>query len=312
MNARLPALYLSLLCGAVSLSGCRCRGGGADTQDASKESPGALHLKDVEGLTPPTARTAEALPVDAIAVYVSRTKLLLGDELTEILPLSDPASLAKDGIDRKYKPGDSHYVVLLADAIMALRKQKGLGEWTPVAISMDASLPYAVLADVLVTLQRVRVDRYALVVKGDRGAAAFQLSFAPRTSSPPPAPSTSGSTKVAASALQPASPDAPVYLGVRIDEQGYAVRVFGRELGAGCELGVGLPVPKRDAAYDPAGLAACVMKNKALAPSTHDDAVSITSLGSVDYQTVVQTLDAVRAAPDGKPLFPAVSFAIVH
>ena len=34
--------------------------------------------------------------------------------------------------------------------------------------------------------------------------------------------------------------------------------------------------------------------------------------GAVDYQTLVQTLDAVRATADGKPLFPAVSFAIVH
>ena len=312
MNAHLPALTLAIVTCAVSLGGCRCRGGDGELHDVSKESPSALHLKDVDGLTPPTARSADELPADGIPIYVTRTKLLLGDELTEVLALGDPAALAKDGIDRQYKRGESHYVVVLGDAITALRLKKGLGEWTPVAVSMDASLPYAVLADVLLTLQRLRVERYALVVKGPRGPAAFQLTFAPRTLSPPPAPSTSASTSVSASVLRPPSPDAPVHLGVRFEDGGFTVRAYGRELGAGCALGEGVTVPKHDAAYDPAALGACVAQTKALAPATRDDTVSLTVAGAVDYQTVVRTLDAVRATADGKPLFPAVSFAIVH
>jgi hypothetical protein len=300
------ALLFALVCtGAVA--GCRCKGSGGDaTTDASKESPSALHLKDVPDLAEPTSRSAEAVPVDGIAVYVTRTKVLLGDELTEVLALGDPAAVAKDGVDRKYKPGDSHYVVVLADAITALRKKKGLGEWIPAAIAMDASIPYAVFSDVLVTLQRLRFERYALVVRNDQGLrAALQLSFAPRglTPGPPPAPSTFGSAP---------APDATVYLGVRLDDEGYVVRAFGRELGAGCVIGPGVTIGKRAGAYDDEALTACAIQKKAMAPSTRDDAVTITSLPGIDYQTIVRTLDALRKTRDGKPLFPAASFAIVH
>ena len=312
MKPRVLLLALSLLSSSVALAGCRCRGGG-ELPDASKESPGALHLRDVDGLTPPVSRTAEALPADGIPIYVTRTKILLGDDLAQVLPVGDATSFAaegaKDGVDRKYKPGETHYVVVLADAITALRKKKGLGEWTPAAIAMDASVPYGVLADVLVTLQRLRFERYALVVRDDRGRAALQLSFAPRGL--PPAhtpPSNSGATPGA----EAPSPDAPVYFGVRLDDTGYDVRAFGRALGTGCAIGAGITLPKRDGAYDDAGLTACATQKKALAPSTRDDSVSITSVPDVDYQTVVKTLDALRKTADGKALFPAASFAIVH
>lgn len=294
-----------LLVGSVT-AGCRCnRDSGGPTP--SKESPAALHLQSVDQLTLPTSTSTTEVPHDGIAVYATRTKLLLGQDLQELAELPNERDLlAHQGLDSRYKGTDPMYLEPLAKGIERIRKDKGIAEWIPIVISIDASHPYRLLAEILLTIDRVHASKWALVVTHDGATRAITSTFnAPRDLGSAPSAKPNGA---------PQAKDSAIFLGVTIAPHGFLLRAFGRALGPSCELVDAdlITVPNQGAAFDFAGLSACAGKSKAKAPDSKDDVVTLTVAPTIDLQTIVSALDALRTTEGGKALFSAPAFAIVH
>ena len=300
----LRSVASSLLLLALVACGCTCKHGEDD--HLSKEAPAAMKVEPPDDLDLPHSSSTDALPSEGIPLYVSRSRILVGFKQRDVAQLGDRDTLKIAGVPAKYKSADQTIPVVV-DAIDAVRKEHKVGEWVPAAISCDASLPFHVLSDVLLTVQKARFERWELGVKRDDGSfAAIEMGkgHMPPTNAeplPPPGPDAA----IAA--------DATIYMGVRVVDDGYMVRAFNRELGPDCTSGTaGMTVPKKNGAYDPAGLSSCAQTLRARVPETHDKFVSVSVAPGVAFSDVVRALDALRAGPDGKPLFPDVGLALVH
>ena len=290
---------------AFVAAGCTCK----HTQDddhLSKESPASLKVDPPDDLDLPHSTATEPLPTEGIPLYVSRSRIFVGPDKREVALLGDRETLKVAGVPAKYKGGVDQSIQVVIDAVDAIRKEKKVGEWIPAALSVDASLPFRVVSDVLLTVQKSRFDRYTLVVKRDDGSLAgigMGKGHQPGETKPPPPPGPDAAVEK----------DASIYLGVRIVDDGYAVRAYNREVGPGCSgFGFGTTVPKKDGAYDTAGLASCVQQLRARAPESHDKFVTVSVAPTVLFSDVVRALDALRTGADGKPLFPDVGLALVH
>lgn len=101
-------------------------------------------------------------------------------------------------------------------------------------------------------------------------------------------------------------------LSVVIVSEGVALKATGGAIAPGCEgPGGGVTIPKKNAAYDWSGLNACVKKLKdASADFKEESNVQILAEPGIDYQTVIQAMDAVRQDAQGEPLFPDVNFGV--
>lgn len=288
----------------VVLSGCTCKRN--EEAPPSKESPAAFLIELPSDLDVPRSTTKDAAPHEGIPIYVSRSAISVGWDRRVVAELGDRDTLANVGVDTKYKGTDPSTIRSLQDAVEGVRKEKGLGAWIPAAIAIDASTPFKVVGEVIVTVQQLKFDRYSLVVKRDDGSfGAIELGKAHAPTNQPPAP--------AASADAAPAPDASIYFGVRIVGDGYAVRAFSRELSSDCSTpGAPPAVAKKNGAYDPAGLSACAEATRAKVPRTHDSFALISAAPKTAFSEVVAVIDAVRATPTGKPLFPDVGLSVVH
>jgi len=80
----------------------------------------------------------------------------------------------------------------------------------------------------------------------------------------------------------------------------------------------GMSVKTRDgtvatiAQGDYAGLQRCVAGLKASADFKDEKSVTLSASADVRYESVIATMDAVRATDDGKELFPDVAFGVVR
>lgn len=94
--------------------------------------------------------------------------------------------------------------------------------------------------------------------------------------------------------------------------EGFAIKTADGNVGTGCNrLGSGLAVPRRGSAFDYAGLSACLEKLKSESEDMAAlDQAFITANPDIDYQTIISTTDAVRADPQGDPLFPEINFRV--
>jgi hypothetical protein len=288
---------------ALAASGCTCKH--AEDDHLSKESPATLKIDPPDDLDLPHSSATEALPSEAIPIYVSRSRIYVGFDRREVAVLGDRETLKIAGVPAKYKAADQS-VTVIVDAVDALRKERKLGDWIPAAISFDASLPFHVIGDVVLTVQKARFDRYALVIKRDDGSlAAIGMGKGHQptdTTAPPPSGPDADVAK-----------DAAIYLGVRVVDDGYMMRAFNREVGPDCTSATfGTAVPKKNGGYDLPGLTHCAEVIRARVPDTHDKFVSISVAPAVPFSDVVRAIDALRTGGDGKSLFPDVGLTVVH
>ena len=99
-----------------------------------------------------------------------------------------------------------------------------------------------------------------------------------------------------------------------ITKDGISLKAKGGNVAAGCEtLGEGVAVPRRgNAEHDYKELSRCAralkQQNEKFADETQ---VTITGNPDVDYQVVIETIDALREDKDG-PLFPDVRFGVAR
>ena len=101
-------------------------------------------------------------------------------------------------------------------------------------------------------------------------------------------------------------------LTVLIVTDGFSIKASGGNVAPGCSgLGAGNAIARNAGKYDFAALTACASKLKKSSPDFADETqVSIAANNDVDYQTVIGTIDAVRATLRGETLFPDVTFKV--
>ena len=103
-----------------------------------------------------------------------------------------------------------------------------------------------------------------------------------------------------------------------VTNDGVAIKAAGGNIAPGCDgIGAGIAIPAK--AHDPGGqpdlnykaLASCVLKLKNQSSDFKDETqIRIMASNNINYDHIIGTMDAVRKAPDGTPLFPDVLFAV--
>lgn len=108
-------------------------------------------------------------------------------------------------------------------------------------------------------------------------------------------------------------------LTIIVVPEGFSIKARGGNVAPGCgDTGTGLAVPKAAGPdgpdYDYARLNECVKKLKSLSPDFAEETqVTISANPNIQYQTIIHTIDAVRAANDtGDELFPEVNFGLAR
>lgn len=103
-------------------------------------------------------------------------------------------------------------------------------------------------------------------------------------------------------------------LSVLITSEGHAIKTSSGNVAPGCQgAGPGLAVPLRNGKYDFARLNECTARLKTVATAFEEETqVFLSANPGIDYQTLVSTIDAVRATQQGKPLFPDVNFQVAR
>lgn len=121
----------------------------------------------------------------------------------------------------------------------------------------------------------------------------------------------------------PASPSAGVRaelkkeslnLSVLITGEGHAIKTSGGNVAPGCRgAGPGIAIPRRGETYDYGALNECADNLKKASPEFKEETqVFLSANPGIDYQTLISTIDAVRATAQGDPLFPDVNFQVAR
>lgn len=120
-------------------------------------------------------------------------------------------------------------------------------------------------------------------------------------------------TPPAASGRAPLEPKETLSMTVLIVSEGFGVKAAGGNVAAGCQgHGAGLAVPKKGGRYDLAGLTQCAETLKGMKESFQDETqVFLSANNDIEYGLVIQVMDALRKAKDGKDLFPSVNFSTI-
>jgi hypothetical protein len=105
---------------------------------------------------------------EPIVVVISRSKILVGEDATLVVPLPAREALVTSGVDAKYKrygPSDL-FVVPLAEALTRAGEATpgSAGQPREAILIADASTPYRLLIEVLFTLGQSDVGKYHLMV----------------------------------------------------------------------------------------------------------------------------------------------------
>jgi biopolymer transport protein ExbD len=111
---------------------------------------------------------------EGVAVIVTKSQILVGDDPSPVVVLPTRESLAQSGLDAKYKKSGINdlHIVPLANALLSVREldkqvriAKGLDPNSSEAIVIvDETTPYRVLMEVLFTLGQSSFGKYHLMV----------------------------------------------------------------------------------------------------------------------------------------------------
>lgn len=111
---------------------------------------------------------------EGVAIIVSKTQILVGDNPNPVVILPSRESLAQSGLDAKYKKSGINdlHIVPLAEKLLHVREMdkriraaKNLGDAPSEAIVIaDESTPYRLFIEVLYTLGASSFGRYHLMV----------------------------------------------------------------------------------------------------------------------------------------------------
>jgi hypothetical protein len=101
-------------------------------------------------------------------------------------------------------------------------------------------------------------------------------------------------------------------LTVLIVNDGFSVKASGGNVATGCAgIGSGIAIPKKSGKYDYAFLADCAARLKQASPDFADETqVYLSANPGIEYQTLVNAIDALRTAPNGEPMFTDVNFKV--
>src|SRR5688572_23709677 len=103
-------------------------------------------------------------------------------------------------------------------------------------------------------------------------------------------------------------------LSVLITSEGHSIKTSGGNVAPGCKgPGAGIAIPKRQGTYDFSALNDCARNLKQASPEfAQETQVFLSANPGIDYQTLVSTIDAVRATTQGDSLFPDVNFQVAR
>ncbi|HKO92250.1 MAG TPA: biopolymer transporter ExbD [Polyangiaceae bacterium] len=103
-------------------------------------------------------------------------------------------------------------------------------------------------------------------------------------------------------------------LSVLITSEGHAIKTSSGNVAPGCKgAGPGIAIPRHGEEYDFNALNECAGSLKKASPEFGEETMVFMSANpGIDYQTLVSTIDAVRATPKGEPLFPDVNFQVAR
>lgn len=114
------------------------------------------------------------------------------------------------------------------------------------------------------------------------------------------------------SARPPTKPS--LSLNIIVIDKGFIVSAFGQRIGEGCQgpgsgVAVGLTGAPQD--YDYATLKECTNRLKHQVEEAADEtAATLTANKDIPFQVIISTMDAIRRADDGTPLFPDINFGV--
>jgi biopolymer transport protein ExbD len=111
---------------------------------------------------------------EGVAIFISKTQILVGDNPDPVLLLPGRDVLASSGIDARFKRNGANdlYIVPLANALQSVREQdkairtaKGIdSEKSEAVIIADTDTPYRLLLEVLFTLGQSDFGKFHLMV----------------------------------------------------------------------------------------------------------------------------------------------------
>ncbi|MCU0659746.1 MAG: biopolymer transporter ExbD [Polyangiaceae bacterium] len=127
---------------------------------------------------------------EGVAIFVTRSQILVGDNPDPVVLLPDRAQLASTGLDARYKRDgiNSLYITPLGNALQVVREQDkairtAKGEppdsKSEAIIIADQNTPYRLLIEVLYTLGQSEFGKFRLMVMS--GSAAKQQLAPPGT-----------------------------------------------------------------------------------------------------------------------------------
>jgi biopolymer transport protein ExbD len=101
-------------------------------------------------------------------------------------------------------------------------------------------------------------------------------------------------------------------LTVIIVNDGFSIKAAGGNVAPGCNgIGSGLAIPKSKGKYDFSALTTCADKLKKSNSDFADETqVYLSANPGMEYQTLVNSIDALRATANGEPLFTDVNFKV--
>ncbi len=118
---------------------------------------------------------------EGIAVFVTKSTILVGDDPNPVITLPGREALATSGVDARHKPSpNSLEIIPLRNALQAVRdvdqKIKSAtgkqGEKSEAIIIADAQTPYRLLLEVLYTLGQAQFGKFHLMVMTGSAKAA--------------------------------------------------------------------------------------------------------------------------------------------
>ena len=110
---------------------------------------------------------------EGVAIFISKTQILVGEDPNPVVPLPSRAALAQSGVDAQFKGGDGNSlkIVPLLNALQsirqvdkAVRQAKGLDDKSEAVIIADTNTPFRLIAEVLFTMGQAEFGKFHMMV----------------------------------------------------------------------------------------------------------------------------------------------------
>lgn len=134
--------------------------------------------------------------------------------------------------------------------------------------------------------------------------ATVAVTFTASIETSPPASRSSG--------VRSEIPSEALNLTVFIVNDGFSLKASGGNVAPGCHgVGPGLSIPKLKGRYDYGALTLCAARLKQASSDFKDETqFYISANPGTAYQIIIDVIDAMRATPEGRPLFENVNFKV--